>query len=311
VAKYTGEGALNLMTQLPSTHTSSELGYDDPVRYEPMEPVVIRGQEFRMIGVTHTMPTFEEHRDELREAIRNAPYVFLEYFGKPMRDKAKPDTPYKAFWDHQTVDQESSNFYAAIGQICAEEGKDVIVVNPQTMDTNRIEAYLTVGLAAGLSVDMALDVIKDKLKTGKMSRRTFLKMALAAPAAMMYASYREATRSLRSFLEDKQIISSDLKPEEKAQIYSWYMQDWRDVRAATGYQAALERYAPENPQGQEIVAVNGAGHNGTLEYIKDPLTKSIKEKFYVHYDAWGDTSIRRFSFNRDASEWELREKVAY
>jgi len=99
--------------------------------YVPLSPIDVEGNPFSLVGVGHWRSTIDAYQKDIRRRVKNSPFIFLEYFDQVHQNLAKPGNNIigkkpESYGDIPTA------FFASIGQICAQEGKDILVVNPET-----------------------------------------------------------------------------------------------------------------------------------------------------------------------------------
>ncbi|MBN1263161.1 MAG: hypothetical protein JW991_02270 [Candidatus Pacebacteria bacterium] len=291
--------------------------------YEPFEPIELHDGQFEMIGVSHTAQTLHLHQEEMRAKVAQAPFVFSEYFSPGVQRVARLEVTYDQL---KAPENFHLAFFGGLGKMCAEQGKDIVITNPQNKPSELLEFYLAGGIPVGLTgigLVEASKLLADLFKK-RFTRRQILKgmftqvpawalvKALAmGPTAAVWASWEGYTQKVQSALVEKGLINSDLPPEEQAQLLSWYMVDWRDVETAEGTDKAMSLYAGEISPSQTAPMFQGYGHGGMNEYLKNPDLRKKKLAHYPHYHAVGETSIRRYSHDQKSDTWKLVQKVDY
>lgn len=290
----------------------SELAHSLPSELSTTGPIHVRGKQVLFMGVSHDMNTYIEYKESFREAIKQSPFVVLEYFNQEIREKALPTVTDTELNTYDSFNETAENFFSGLGKICAEEGKDVIVINPQMPGTERMELALTYGVSAGASIDVAATLLATlRQKVGnQIDRRNFFKVIGTVAAVYAFNKWESNTRKLRGMLENNGILKSDLSEKEKADILGWFHVDWRDVRAADGFESIAEVYKEEIGD-QPFVSVNGSYHNGVTEYLQNPILRAAKRPLYLQYDVLGDTSIRRFRFDKEQNKWKQTDTKKY
>jgi len=277
-------------------------------------PIPVAGSKIQLIGISHNAKFMDEkehpeYKDKIRDKIKGAPFVFLEYFDENIRPLALPTTPDENFQTSGSFGGSLNGFYEAVGKICAEEGKDVIVVNPDNTNSRYIASAVTAGLAAGSTTEWIWGKIGKRFKP-KISRRDFLQMAFFAPLIEEVAIFIGAAKKIQKALSERGIYTSDLPENERALILSWSFFDWRDTVSAKGIETAMQKYQDEIKSGSDPVAFNGKEHQGMAEYLKQPERRdALKEFLYKPYNATGETSVRRYHFDKRKNEWRLIDEI--
>lgn len=269
---------------------------DVKIIYETLPTTTIEDGHLTMVGVTHISQTFQQHKNDIRTRVRNAPFTFLEYFNKEDQKHPPQDQPH--------------SFFGGVGSICAQEEKDVIVVNPETANAQLIESFLLFGVPAGF-VFSKLDTYLAELAAQSQTRRNFLKLSLYAPSALTWASWIGVTKDMRNILEENGILHSSLTDKEKANILGWNLIDWRDLNTACGLIKAKERYADEWGHGNEAVIFQGAFHKGILEYIQNNELREAKSRLYLQYNLVGNYAVSRFRYDTQKNTWALYDHAPY
>lgn len=278
-------------------------------KYEPMPPLVLTGKRFRLVGVSHDPKTFELNEQDTERRVDNAPFVLLEYFHNDISRISIPSADIKNL-PEQKYNDLVYKFYGGIGKICAIKGKDIICVNPENAFSQELDLYVLFGVPGALAITDAEYLIK-KFGSKPVSRRHFLKLIAYGAAGLTWATWTGLTRQMRKNLENAGVMPSDLPDQEKADILGWNLIDWRDLKSSQGVRTAFENFGQEISSTQEVPMFQGSGHNGILEYLKDPQLVERKDKLYAHQNLVGSNSVRRFSFNRGSNKWELTKEISY
>lgn len=289
-----------------------ELTDEDLNSYEPLAPIEVEGKTFRLVGVFHTVQTLYQNQKDIRQRVEKAPFVFLECFDPEIRNLSLPMMSDKEFFTSRA--RSTFLFFAGIGRACAQEGKDIIAVDPRTQAASWIEFYLLSGLPIGFlssKFDDYFAGLVSRALRQPLSRRGLIKMPLYLPSAVLASSWSGVSRKARLAFEKTGILGSELSDQEKADLLGWSIFDWRDLSSANGLTRAIQLYKDEISQSQEIVMFQGSGHNGVIEYLKRPDLRRKKLRFYSHYNLLGDNSIRRYCYNSRENLWELKERVPY
>ena len=279
--------------------------------YEPLEPVQVEGASLRIIGVAHTRETFDAHRDDIRRRVQQAPFVFLEYFKSRMRKLARLNMSIEQKNTNHDDNRPAVQFFSGVGRICAEEQKDIVVVNP---DENDLLGNLELGMALGYPASLLLESSVKSLATlfGKrMSRRTVSSYLGIGASALVLSSLTGGTRELRSMLQEQGILPSTMAEIELANILGWSLVDYRDLRSADGIERTISSFAHELSSEVEIPMLEGGGHNGKIEYLRDPELRKAKKAVYPHYNLVDINTVRRYTYNPVDNAWTLKQEIPY
>jgi hypothetical protein len=290
--------------------------------YSPETPILVADRKFQMIGVRHNPQTLYQYQKEITEAIKNSPFVFLENFWESRHPYARPGVS----WDEIfALENRWLSFQAGLGKICAEQNKDIVVVNPQTVGTEGLEFYLLLGIPIGITVHSyteAADFLISKLAKG-VTRREFLtgrwmkaknvlRALTAASSFFSWDHYFEFTKAARTKLIDEEILTPHLTPEEQVDILGWSFFDWRCAQGARGVTKAMERYQDEIDPSQIVPDIEGNHHKLMLHYLQKPLLRAAKCASYTaSFNPLGDLTIRRFFYSSSKDRWERVEKTPY
>lgn len=271
-----------------------------PGRFVEQAKVALDGRHVRWIGLDHTLQTFEANEPEIRKQVSESPFVILEYFQEQMRGRAKPDTSREEVKKLVTV---AEQFFASVGRVCAEEGKDVVVVNPDTPAAMLSYAFLAMGLPMGL----ILKAFSDISNGTQTKEKALVESVLTLPIFAMYLTEAGGARAFRDYLDQE-----DGAPamENKADAFGFSNSDWRDVVTAKGTRLALERYGQDADDTHPVTAYHGGLHYGTIEYLQKPELVREKERAYAGHNLIGDLSLRRYHFDRDSNSWAVADRVS-
>ncbi len=242
----------------------------------------VEGVPLRFVGVGHTLATFKHNETKIRAQVRKAPFVVLEYFDDDIRPMAVPGTEDKI----ENLPTMAEQFFASVGRVCAEERKDIIVVNPDTLSAELLDALLVFGIPMATILAAA-----DAADRGDLSS---LKILLGAGA------------NIPSFLKWRSEVMRKLGGNASKDAWALDLQDWRDALTAQGMVVARRRY-PAELQRKEMLAYHGAEHAPVLDYIADPKKREEKMTNYVLHNLLGDLSLRRYHFGKE--KWEELERV--
>lgn len=305
-----GVGILGLGTAYNQISFIRELhaqGLEDRLSfYQPLDPFPIHGTYLRVIGVFHTRETFADNVQDIRLRVQRAPVVFLEGFWDMIQKRARPGIIVDQQWNDGYDRSTGVDFFSGIGRICAQEGKDIVVVNPENETLKLAELALEYGPTWGIMYSGI-----SHLSRKPMTRRGFLRYMGLGVTALITASKAGMTRKLRSALEAAGILSSDMPENQQADILAWSSWDYRDLRSAEGVERVLKVFSNELIDHNEVVIFEGASHNGKLEYLKNPELRQLKMNFYRHYDLVDTDTIRRYTFNPSDNSWTLKQEIPY
>ncbi len=253
--------------------------------YEVWDSVEVNGKKVRPVGVSHLPNTLFANEADIVKKVKLAPFVFLEYFWEKDRKRALPSTSDEELLAERTYDDLTGAFFAGIGRICAAEGKDVIVVNPQSKISYYTELYLLFGLPVSL-------IATGNKKRERLSRRSFLRKAGAGVAGLVWLPW--------------------VFPNASPVHLRWNLIDYRDVRSAKGIDKAIKRYGDKIGPTQEVPLFQGRSHNsGMVKYLQDPRLREAKAFSYLHYRLAEENTIRRYTYNAEVNSWLVKEKVEY
>lgn len=292
---------------------SGNLDEEDPrwIFYEPQDPVDIMGSRLKLIGLSHTVQTFISYEDDVRGEVRRAPFVFAEYFGRELREHARPSlsNPQLKELASRNFFAYQGGFYIGLGKICAQEGKDIVVVNPQTNMSELVETYLMTGTPLGLIVTDVLKLVR-RISGEPISRRSFLRLLGYGASTLTWASYLELTRKIRAELGKTGILSSGLSEWEQADILGWHLLDFRDLRTADGIEKTMVEFSSEVNGGQEPL-FQGRRHGGVREYLNDKELRLAKMLFYQDHNLVSENTVRRYTWNSRTESWGLAMQIPY
>lgn len=274
------------------------------VRYGPYE---IGRHRLNVVGVAHQRPTLENYREELTELVSQSPFVILEALDDQMRRIAvDPSTrPYTGYRPNPVVESTIA-FFAGVARICADSHKDIIVVNPQSYTTSLLDVLIMFGIpTSGLIFTLTTSPNRS------LSRRGFIALTASVPAVLeLEGKFFGLTRRLRSLLENFGVGQNHLQPDEEADLLGWSHLDYRDLRSALGIRKILQVYDSEASRG-EVPIIQGAWHNGVIEYMQNPDLIEQKLVMYPHYQLLGTNTLRRYTYHQGKNAWELREELPF
>lgn len=285
--------------------------------YSELAPLRIERGQFQLIGVAHTPDTFNSYHRQISTKVKSSgKVVFLEYFDDEIIRRAEAK-------DRQVIEGDRNSnsevFFASVARVCADEGKDIVVVNPQTYFSQLLDFQGIYGVTGALAY-RDFKQLGDRLLKEKVSRRNFLKLPFSLGArALAYgtvmprlaanATEVDMARNFRGVLQQLGILKSDMSEDEQAHVMSFLMEDWRDVCSASGIEATFKKYEGELDKGV-VPMFQGYWHNGMIEYLKNPKLRANKEVVYKsNYNLTGDRSVRRFSFRK--GKWEKVDQFGY
>lgn len=228
-----------------------------------------------------------------------------------MRRLATPDIPDDRLLKFSSASEAIDKFFSCIGRVCAQEGKDILVVNPQTIGSENVSGALTYGLLATLTVSDSLNIYK-RVNKQSVTRNGFLRGLGYFVGGISLASTLDFTRPLRKKLEEYGFLSnSGISKDKQADILGFHHEDWRDIQTARGIEKVAQVFDAEVSDGRSVPVMQGSGHNGIYEYLHDSDGREAKTKLYAPYNFVGRHSIRRYSFDRSKNKWELKVEIPY
>lgn len=282
--------AIGLLGGLAMGHQEGRLG-----RFKDF-PARVGNTKLHFVGVDHTLATFRKSEEKIREQIREAPFVILEYFDSMTRAQAIPGANEDSV---RALPMDAQRFFAAVGKVCAKEGKDVVVVNPDSAAAHALHSLLLLGVPLGALFTLVNMADKGDLK----ARHALLGSVAQVPTLATWLSEAGAVKALRSELEKNGHLPADTPKEHKADLLGTHIWDWRDVVTAKGIARAEQLYHKELGNGKDMLSYHGIGHAGTIEYLEHPERREAKEKLYAVHNLLGDMTLRRYRFDTGLNEW--------
>jgi len=277
--------------------------------YEPLDPLPTQGTNLRIIGVKHTNETLVDNIEDIRARVQQAPFVFVEYFFDGIRNRARLGVYIDQKMNDGLGYSEGVKFYSGIGRICAQEGKDIIVANPDNEWTGQTELFIQ-ALPTTVAINSLQFFVKN-LQGKKITRRSFLRHLILGISALLSATQTGYTRDLRSTLEQASILTSDIPENERADVLGWNLWDYRDIRTAEGIEYALQSFSDETSPEDEVPLFEGSYHNGMLEYLKKPELRQTKRNLYPHYNLVDHDTVRRYTYDPKQDTWILKQELPY
>lgn len=268
------------------------------------ESVVDLGKaHLRFVAVDdHSYPAFRQHQEKIRSQVRKAPFVNLEYFDSSSREQALPDASEKTI---RSLPFTAQQFFAAVGKICAEEGKDILVSNPETPASHTLDALLLLGIPLATA-----GIIFDAIEKHDMTKlKTIMATVALTPSVIRIVSEMASAQSLTTDISKESGLINPSQKTRPSGEYRMNQIDWRDVYTAKGLVTAQSRYASELQNDKEMLSYHGEGHVGVMTYLADPNLRMQKEVAYAPYNAVGDTSLRRYHFDPEKKIWEEIDKT--
>ncbi len=292
--------------------TPAELVKEDQRRarrastYEPVPSKDIADTQLNLVGVVHTGEVFARREQDITQRIQKSSLVMLEYFNTQMQLMAQPVSGSAGEYIRNSFPPSAYNdlvsgFFGGVGSICAREGKDIVVVNPETDWSQRLDASLLLGIGGGL---VATDVIHG----GRLAAKKLFKKGNPLPrrTILRAVGYGAALTNLSSWYD--QLEHTDPKQEENP--YRWSMLDWRDAVSAQGIRQTTEIYKEELPASSAVTLFQGNAHTrNTLYYLDHPTIAEAKiTGVYPQYRFGGDYSVRRYHYDKKLHSWQLRDQ---
>lgn len=280
----------------------------DP-KYIELPHTFVYGKQVGIVGVSHIPKTFEANRENIEERVYGSPFTILEYFEDGARSIALPTTNFtemKIRGYNDLVDM----FFGQIGRLCAEKGRDILVVNPETAMSQYLESYYMFGLSGALVLS-DIGYLHGKIKSEPVTRRHFLKLLGYVVTGFTWLSWLGSTRELRNTLGDDLSLNTQTSELERADVLGMSLIDWRDVNSAIGISAAMKHYADEITVNQVIPVFQGAGHDGTAEYLKNLQTARNKSELYALRNLTGKNTVKRYTYDKNSNSWKLKEEIPY
>ena len=270
-------------------------------RLEVLPVVTVACKGVRLANVVHSHWTLIDHREQIEQLVERSPLVVLEYFEQEDRDRALPGMRIEeTLSDNVSLNDTTGAFFSGIGRICAEAGKDVVVVNPESAWNQLLELYLGLGTLGG-GLAQAAGNGREAIKRRGVTRRDFLELLLLLPGIGVMNSW------LRLFQR--------LDTEEAGRsrdTWAWYLPDYRDLKTAQGVETVVRTFEHEIGAGDEVAVIQGTAHGGgVLGYLREPGVRQAKLWTYPHYQLMDRDMIRRYRFDVGANEWRLIQTLPY
>ncbi len=263
-----------------------------PADYEVFSPMDFSGKKFRFIGLAHQVRTFQENENDIMNRVNRAPFVFSEF--DPVM--------------YSAIDEGTGGaFIHRFNKVCADAGKDIIVVDPHNF-LNEIEWLgLLIGIPGTL---IATDVKKviNRIKNKPISRRHILRGIGYAAAINEYLANAKNAREVKSSIQSLHESASDdnLVKLDKSNEGLYNFHDWRNLRSAQGIRKAFQIFGKEIPSTEEVPMFAGLYHSALLAYLKHPEKIDDKLKLYPQWNITSPSSksVWRYSFSRQPNKWE-------
>ncbi|MBR9676276.1 hypothetical protein GOV05_04670 [Candidatus Woesearchaeota archaeon] len=228
----------------------------------------ISDTDITIVGVHHTNPFFEMHKNLIENLIFQNDSVFLE---KPIHSE---------FWEYE--------FYTQLGNISNNLKKKVFQSDPRTPITDLVDEYIQPIIAALFLLSMA----KEGKKTD-YNRREFLNSAGKLGLGLGLAWGTCGASVFRELITDNSGYGL-------ADLVSYGEFDYSNVLIADGL-ANLSKKGRTN----SIVAFHGASHTlKIVEYLDKPALRKIKKLYYAPYLALGSPFIKEYTPLQDGT-WAL------
>lgn len=257
----------------------------------------VEGHDVRWMGVNHNQQTFEAHKEEIREQISEASAVVLEYFDDRIANVSRSDS---ADTELKNLPFSVERFFSLVAKVCAEEGKEIIVVNPDTAAARIFYVFVTIGFPMGLFMKVVGDLEAESQTAGKAA----VEAILALPTIASWLTEAGGMSALRDYMEKKGLLRESHSEDIKADLLGVHFQDWRDLTTAKGLTMVLKKFGSEYNPAKPITAYHGAAHDKTLEYLRDPDFRRQKAAIYGLHNLLGDMSARRYRFDASTNAWE-------
>jgi len=267
--------------------------------YVPHNPVEVSGKMVDLVGVSHIPSVFAEHEVDIRKRIKasHSPFIVLEAFSPAIQEIAHPvkGKNKKRVSNHlskkyppQIYEEYTRNFFAGIASICAEEGKDILVVNPEAdYGLSQVPDAVLDGviLPALVVTDLA-----------QLWRRARKKPLVSRRNALRTAGYAAAAYNIASWVGDS---------KESADPWRWNYIDWRDASSSLRLTEALHEIGSEIPENAVVPMFEGSFHSeGFLNYLKNPTLAANKTRFaYAHYNLTDKSAPSRYTYDKDREQW--------
>ena len=187
--------------------------------YEPLKPFPVKGSNLQIVGVAHTRETYLANAEDIRARVQRAPFVIFEAFYDSIRKRSLPTVAMDQKMNDLGDNDTGVQFFSGIGRICVQEGKDVVVVNPGTLELLAYDLALLTFVPSAVTLDAGASLVQS-LRGRRMTRRRFLRHVLMSNSALVLASWAGFTRKLRSSLEKDGLLSAEM-PEEEQTIFLW------------------------------------------------------------------------------------------
>lgn len=231
----------------------------------------IRGGSIKLCGVEHNEKFFNKHMETFEGMIKETDCVVTEL-------KAGRAYP---------TDRSFERFYSGIHEICKEEGKDVLNVDPLNWENRIMDIGLTLGSCNVMSHEVGNFIAENTL-----TRTEFLRLGVA--------SYLLLNTGLSVTIIGRLI--------SKTTPFGYGVNDFRNVKIARGLELMpdiMEDYDCK------ILSLHGQNHSKPIKYyLEHKKIREIKEALYwFPFGLFGDNYIHRYS--SEDGNWEEIQKMHY
>ena len=277
---------------------------------------------YNFLGVAHAESTYNQNIQLFSQKIAESDVILLEFADQTYLDQIKPNQPEISMKLIQDVlnnpnfdyaYKDGVIFFIKILQKCADLGKKILLVNPQT----ELASLLTIpveGLVGG--VPMAIGFEKAIASTfnspevsqekEKISRRKIGKLLMMIGAIFLgieeIASHTKTTEKISDIVRGE-TPDKETSFKGHADIVGFSLLDYRNVDTA---QKLLSLEA-QWPQPTNVLLIQGMSHNAVRGYLENPTLAESKSLLYAtNWDLLGDHRKKLSEFNPEKDVWETR-----
>ena len=276
-------------------------GLERPTTYRPHPSFILNEIPVNITGVAHHSAVLLDNWDDLERQTKNAQLVVVEYFDKKIRDMALPGFKDTLNTEVKSHNQETDLFFAGIGSLCAENQTDIVTVNPETYNNQRMEMYMMSGLpVATIALDLVENSVEntvEKVLGIKLARANALKGFGLFAGGITWLSWIQIFQQVRANEHNSEI------PEYR---FAWNEVDFRDAKAADNLDSLTQSMHVQkttDTEGKKGIAVfQGSAHEYLKYYIDNPSERIIKLATYPHHLALSK-SMNRWHFDQDQQQW--------
>lgn len=122
-------------------NSEAQRNLDRPTTYRVHPQFFLNEVPINLIGVAHHSAVLKDNLKHIEEQVKKSKVIVLEYFDREIRDRALPGLKNRITDELKSHNQEANLFFAGVGSLCAENQTDVVTINPETYNNQRMEMY--------------------------------------------------------------------------------------------------------------------------------------------------------------------------